>query len=388
MGFTRVLVRSVFSKNRALGSHESKVRRNSAENRRWVSVRSYLCGDEFNSVLAVEDSASVNSSEITITQGDLSSDKGDTGSEETVENVTQKLENSNSKSLNEEEAAFIIQSAYREFLLRRKNEETIRSKTGEEELNLATKSPDRNSMATSIEVQTGNSIEVFSVEGEKMSIYHSIQRRTSTKVIKQKEDWDDSTVSSYVSKKRMQSRMEASTRRERALAYAFSQQLRICSKRKPTKHNDMEPNMSWSWLERWMATRVPETSSVESHAVQEYDPFQSNDKFTIKARFLDVAGEEKESCGSNEVPFHFDSYSIKSQEEKVSFKPTTTKSTNFKARRTVSRRKTVPSYQFHEEQQKVSKKDGSGNASKDIKEKEKGSRKQDRNYIQLPQSFE
>lgn len=93
------------------------MRRNSAENRRWVSVRSYLCGDEFNSVLAVEDSASVNSSEITITQGNLSSDKGDTGSEETVENVTQKWENSNSKSLNEEEAAFIIQSAYRDFLV-------------------------------------------------------------------------------------------------------------------------------------------------------------------------------------------------------------------------------------------------------------------------------
>ncbi|XLR00705.1 hypothetical protein S83_066903, partial [Arachis hypogaea] len=38
------------------------------------------------------------------------------------------------------------------------------------------------------------------------------------------EEWDDSTVSSYVSKMRMQNRMEASTRRERALAYDFSQQ--------------------------------------------------------------------------------------------------------------------------------------------------------------------
>lgn len=39
------------------------------------------------------------------------------------------------------------------------------------------------------------------------------------------EDWDDSTVSSNVSKMRMQNRMEATTRRERALAYAFSQQV-------------------------------------------------------------------------------------------------------------------------------------------------------------------
>ncbi|XP_027368531.1 protein IQ-DOMAIN 1 [Abrus precatorius] len=363
MGFTGVLVRSVFSKNRSVGSHEIKVKRNGAENRRWVSVRSYLCGDEFNSVVAEEDSASVKSSEVTVTQSieeDLT-DKGDTKSEETVENVTQERTNS---SLNEEEAAILIQSAYRSFLLRRQNEE-LRSKTGKE-FNLATESPDRKSMSTSIEVQTGQSTDVLSVEGEKMSICHRIQRRTRTQVIKQKEDWDDSTVSSYVSKMRMQNRMEATTRRERALAYAFSQQLRICSKRKLTKHNSMEPNMSWSWLERWMATRLPETSSVESNV---YDPFNSNHKVTVKTRFLDAAGEEKESCGSNEVPLHFDNYSINSQ-EKVSFKSPTSK-TNFKARRTVSRRKTVPSYQCHEEQPKICKRESSSNSSKDVKEKQK-----------------
>ena len=40
-----------------------------------------------------------------------------------------------------------------------------------------------------------------------------------------KEEWDDSTVSSNVSRMRIQSRIEATTRRERALAYAFSQQV-------------------------------------------------------------------------------------------------------------------------------------------------------------------
>lgn len=372
MGFTGELVRSVFSKNRSDGSHEIKVRRNSAENRKWLSVRSYLCGDEYNSVLAEKDLDSVLCSEVTVSQSiqeDLN-DKGDTKSEETVENVTQERPNSNSKSLSEEEAAILIQSAFREFLSRRQNGE-IRSKSEIDEFSLVTESPDRKSMGTSIEVQTANSIEVFSVEGEQKGICHRVQRRTRTQFTKQKEDWDDSTVSSYVSKMRMQNRMEASTRRERALAYAFSQQLRICSKRKLTKQSSMESNMSWSWLERWMATRVPETTSVESHAMnQYYDPSNSTHKFTIMTRFLDAAGEEKESCGSNEVPLHFDNYSINSQEEKVSFKPHTSK-TNFKARRTVSRRKTVPSYQFHEEQPKVIKKDGSGNASKDIKQKQK-----------------
>ncbi|KAH1211778.1 Protein IQ-DOMAIN 1 [Glycine max] len=373
MGFTGELVRSVFSKNRSDGSHENKVRRNSAKNRRMLSVRSFLCGDEFNSVLAENDSASVKSSEVTVSQSvheGLLNDEGDTESEETVENVAQNRPSSNSKkSLNEEEAAVLIQSAFRGFLLRRQNGE-IKSQTGKDEFNLVTESPDKKSIGTSIDVQTSNSTEVFSVEGELKGICHRIQRRTRTQAIKQKEDWDDSTVSSYVSKMRMQNRMEASTRRERALAYAFSQQLRICSKRKSPKFNSMESNMSWSWLERWMATRLPETSSVESHAMKQYDPSNGSHKFTIMTRFFDAAGEEKESCGSNEVPLHFDNYSINSREEKVSFKPHTPK-TNFKARRTVSRRKTVPSYQFHEEQPKVSKRDGSGDASKDIKQKQK-----------------
>lgn len=39
------------------------------------------------------------------------------------------------------------------------------------------------------------------------------------------EDWDDSTVSSNISKMRIQNRLEATTRRERALAYALTQQV-------------------------------------------------------------------------------------------------------------------------------------------------------------------
>lgn len=39
------------------------------------------------------------------------------------------------------------------------------------------------------------------------------------------EEWDDSTLSSDTLRVRIQNRLEASTRRERALAYAFSQQV-------------------------------------------------------------------------------------------------------------------------------------------------------------------
>ncbi|XP_054818337.1 protein IQ-DOMAIN 33 isoform X2 [Prosopis cineraria] len=388
MGFTGEFVRSVFSRNRSTDHHhhhhpQNKVRSNNngVEKRRWVSVKSYLCGDhdELDSVLAAEDSASVNRSEETVMQP-IQEDwlsREETKSEEETVTENNDRKNSNFKLLSEEEAAILIQAAYRGFLCRRQNEGIRKKITGEdeEEKNLVMASPDTKSMGSSIEVQTGNSIEVYPLEGEKISVYHHrSQHRARAQVLKQKDDWDDSTVSSYVSKMRMQNRMEATTRRERALAYAFSQQLRICSKRTPNKYNsNAEPNMSWSWLERWMATRLPDSASVESH---DY-------RFAVRKRFLDVAcREEKESCGSNEVSLHqFDKCSSTSQEVVVKDHdhdfinpPAATKAKNnlkARTRRTVSRRKTVPSYQFPEAHFKVSKREGSSTVRKDNRQKEK-----------------
>lgn len=81
-----------------------------AEKRRWSSVRSYLCSDEFNSVLAEEDSASVKSSEATVAQPiqEDFTDKGELQSEDTKEK-----HNSISKLFHEEDAAIIIQTAFR-----------------------------------------------------------------------------------------------------------------------------------------------------------------------------------------------------------------------------------------------------------------------------------
>ncbi|KAI9090140.1 hypothetical protein K1719_028836 [Acacia pycnantha] len=379
MGFTGELVRSVFSRNRSTDHHhhQTKVRSNNKgeEKRRWVYVKSYLCGDELDSVRAEEDSASVKSSEVTVSQPIqeevLSGREEENKSEETVENDNKNVtdndgKNSNSKLLNEEEAAILIQSAYRAFLKRRQNEGK-RKKTEEEDASLVIGSPDGKSMCTSIEVQTGNSIEVYPFEAEKGNVYHHRSlHRSRSQVLKQKEDWDDSTVSSYVSKIRMQNRMEASTRRERALAYAFSQQLRICSKRKSNNYNsnNAEPSMSWSWLERWMATRLPDTASLESH-----NGLNNNHRFAVRERFLDVAcREEKESCGSNEVPLQFDNYSTTSQEVKDhEFIPPSTKAkSKLKGRRRiVSMRKTVPSFQFSREHFKVIKRDVSSGVRKD-----------------------
>ncbi|KAK4577131.1 hypothetical protein RGQ29_027584 [Quercus rubra] len=364
MGITGELVRSVFSRNRSVGTHESNVRSNVVEKKRWSSVRAYLCGDEFNSVVAEEDSASVKSSEATVTQPILEdlTDKVDIRSEETKEHIPEEEQDSTHNFLCEENAATIIQSAFRGFLVRHQIE-GIKLKDGNQDLIVETESPSRESLGTSVEVQTGNSAEVFSVQEERVEIPHRMQQKARTQVLQLKEDWDDSTVSSNISKRRIQSRLEATTRRERALAYAFSQQLRICSKRKQSKANGEEPNMGWSsWLERWMATRLPESSSVESHINKQIEPFDSNQRLMFSK--FDVAGEEKESCGSNEVSVQFDSFKVAAPKMKDGLKPNKNR---LKAPRTVSRRKTVPSYHSTKEYTKVSMKDGSRETEKEIK---------------------
>lgn len=112
--------------------------------------------------------------------------------------------------------------------------------------------------------------------------------------------------------------------------------------------------MGWSWLERWMATRLPESSSslVESHAgstVQQVEPINSYQRVVmIRKRLFDGMGEEKESCGSNEMTVAFDSFSVTTEEENSGFN--SVDQNRFKATR---RRKTVPSYECTKEYLKV-----------------------------------
>lgn len=350
MGITGEFVKSVFSRSRSFSTKEtSRASSNVVEKRKWRAVRSYLCGEEFNSVLAEEDSASVKSSEATVTQPmveDLT-DKGDVQSVETKEK-----HNSVSKLFHEEDAAIIIQSAFRRFLARRRNEEDKANDSKQEPVSVR-ESPSRESMGTSIEVQTGNSADGSSFGEESTAVTHRVHQKARTQIGRIKEDWDDSTVSSNISKMRIQNRLEATTRRERALAYAFSQQLRICSKKEGIS-NGTELNTGWSWLERWMATRVTESSSVESHTSNRLEPVRANNqRLRVRKGFFDVAGEEKESCGSNEVSVQLDSFSVTAAAETDGFKPTKNR---LKTTRKVSRRKTVPSYQCPKEGSKVSRK--------------------------------
>uniref|UniRef100_A0A803LRI3 Uncharacterized protein n=1 Tax=Chenopodium quinoa TaxID=63459 RepID=A0A803LRI3_CHEQI len=174
---------------------------------------------------------------------------------------------------------------------------------------------------------------------------------------------------------RYQNRQEAMTRRERALAYAFSQQLRICSKKKHTISDDTEPNMGWSWLERWMATRQVEVSPVEDYTNKQL--INSEAEISTKIRpfprkkFLDLSFDEKESCGSNEVPIPVHNSPNPESEDKHGRESSKNR---LKAPRSISRRKTAPTYHLQTEYSKVSKKDGSKEAEKIKKQKAKQSK--------------
>ncbi|KAL0432913.1 UNVERIFIED_CONTAM: hypothetical protein Slati_2625600 [Sesamum latifolium] len=327
MGITGELVRSVFSKSRSVQRHDSQGhhgRSNAADKKKWsTSVRSYLCGDEHNSALAADDSGSVRSS--TVAEVDLASFRSnratnisstgggadvasvyadeDTASVRSSEaTVNQPLhvdskdedrkerQNSTYRLFLQEDAALIIQAAFRSFQARRAQRE---AKMQDDEHEPAA-SPSRESIGTSIEVQTGNSSDIFSIKEESFDVHQKIRHRARAQVLKIQEDWDDSTVSSVIAKMRMQHRLEAATRRERALAYAFSQQLRICSKKKQSTTSGDETNMGWSWLERWMAARQPELTLMREIITG------GEQKTVFRKRMLDAAMEE-ESCGSNEV---------------------------------------------------------------------------------------
>ncbi|XP_022856173.1 uncharacterized protein LOC111377326 [Olea europaea var. sylvestris] len=58
MGITGELVRTAFSQSLSVRMRDSHARSYAVEKKRWSSVRSYLCGDEFSSIVAEDDLSS------------------------------------------------------------------------------------------------------------------------------------------------------------------------------------------------------------------------------------------------------------------------------------------------------------------------------------------
>uniref|UniRef100_A0A0E0LDG5 Uncharacterized protein n=1 Tax=Oryza punctata TaxID=4537 RepID=A0A0E0LDG5_ORYPU len=318
--------------------------------RRWSSLRLYLCGDEI-SAAAEEDNdddddgtVSVKSFETcrmpqepqaaaTVARPANGVDGGDDADGHSEEHGSMSipvkdtaLPTAEPATDSQDEAATMIQSAFRGFMARRQLQKLKCSENGC--CTYEPRSPTTASIAASVEVQVGESLSNLRLSDDSAaataaatSAQHRSSQRSRPQAFRVKEEWDDSTVSSNVSRMRMQSRIEATTRRERALAYAFSQQLRSCggsggagagagtTKKRAARSDQAEFNVGWSWLERWMATRqASETSSADDcmskNAADAGSTAAAGGRRVIVVRRrhdLAGAGEEKESCGSNDV---------------------------------------------------------------------------------------
>ncbi|MCO5559373.1 hypothetical protein L7F22_012972 [Adiantum nelumboides] len=88
---------------------------------------------------------------------------------------------------------------------------------------------------------------------------------------KSAEGWVSSTATLQQMQAKAQSKQDAVMKRQRALVYAFSEQLNRSSPRQTSSALDYHPDKSywgWTWLERWMAAQpvgVPHNMAKEQH---------------------------------------------------------------------------------------------------------------------------
>ncbi|XP_062233051.1 protein IQ-DOMAIN 33-like [Phragmites australis] len=311
MGLAGGIVRRVFSKNpcSSAGGRGHSEKGSADHRRRWSSLRLYLCGEEMNAGQEEEDdeTVSVRSFETFVMQQQphipVAQPSEVHNANYPGEPEDQGIPSEPSHAwAGKEEAATLIQSALRGFMARRQLQESRKRKErdGADE----PRSPTSASVAASLEVEVAESLSNLRLSEDSASV----QQRASQKsrpppVFRVKEDWDDSTVSSNVSRMRIQSRIEATTRRERALAYAFSQQLRSCggTKKRSARPDQAEFNMGWSWLERWMATRQAEPADDCMSRNADTGSATAGRRVVVVRRRNDLAVEEKESCGSNDA---------------------------------------------------------------------------------------
>ncbi|KAM1648193.1 hypothetical protein ACFX1Q_010240 [Malus domestica] len=86
------------------------------------------------------------------------------------------------------------------------------------------------------------------------------------------DEWDDSIQSKEQVEANLLSKHEATMRRERALAYAFSHQKNGKNTTKSVNPMFMDPSnptWGWSWLERWMAARPWESRGMTDKDMQD-----------------------------------------------------------------------------------------------------------------------
>ncbi|XP_056861549.1 protein IQ-DOMAIN 2 isoform X2 [Raphanus sativus] len=173
---------------------------------------------------------------------------------------------------NEEAAAVLIQTIFRGYLARR----ALRARRGLVRLKLLME-------GSVVKRQAANTLKCMQTLSRVQSqirarrIRMSEENQARQKQLLQKhakelagfkngDNWDDSIQSKEKVEAKLLSKYEATMRRERALAYAYSHQQNWKNNSKsgnPMFMDPSNPTWGWSWLERWMAGRPLDNNSSE-----------------------------------------------------------------------------------------------------------------------------
>ncbi|KAH9299387.1 hypothetical protein KI387_031069, partial [Taxus chinensis] len=190
----------------------------------------------------------------------------------------------------EENATIVIQAAFRGFLGRRafravKTALRFQDPADEQILKQQT-TMDSRCMQALIKVQARIRARQVQMSKEGQAVQQQIQhkRQLHTYNSEFQEDWDHSLATVEDLQAKLQNKQDAAVRREKALAYASLQQLRICGQRKNQEvvgdciHPDQQPHLSWTWLERWMATRPSDNTQLEKDIKNISHPYLDDNK--------------------------------------------------------------------------------------------------------------
>ncbi|CAM8898690.1 unnamed protein product [Rhodiola kirilowii] len=187
----------------------------------------------------------------------------------------------------EEVAAIRIQTAFRGHMARR----ALRALKGLVRLKLMIhgQSVQRQSIATLRYMQTLAHVQTQirarrnRMSEENQALKRQLQQKHEKELERLRssggENWNDSQQSKEKIEARLMSNQQATMRRERALAYAYSHQQTLKNSSKSEQFTFLDPNnpqWGWSWLERWMAA-----GPCESHGVS--DKELNRDRGSLKS---------------------------------------------------------------------------------------------------------
>ncbi|KAG8390675.1 hypothetical protein BUALT_Bualt01G0108300 [Buddleja alternifolia] len=121
-------------------------------------------------------------------------------------------------------------------------------------------------METMVRLQSEIRFRRIKISEENSVIQGKIQQKRENELeklsVSMGENWDDSLQSKEKIEANLHNRQEAATRRERALAYAYSHQQTWKNSANQTCMDPNNPRVGWSWLERWMAARPWENGNA------------------------------------------------------------------------------------------------------------------------------